>query len=126
MGSKYGEMFSRLSLETATVLFIKNNGEIRCMLATRNCSTADLVWGRLNLVLAGHDKRCNMHNGNISVIDLEIGEPRSFNVDRVISIEYYDEVKSLEELEKIIARHKEFKARYDAMRPRQVDIDDLV
>lgn len=125
MLDRYKEIYGKLTFETATVIFVKNNGEIRCMLATRNLDTAGIAWGMLNTKLIGHDKRCNINNGNISVIDLEIGEPRSFNVERLVSIYYHGEILDSEGLEGVMGMHKEFKDKYNAEKPRQVGIDDL-
>lgn len=95
----YSEMFMRLQEETAIVRFMKKNGEIRLMLATRNMDTATKLYDYLGGQLAGHDKRCNIHNKNMAVIDLEIGEARSFSVDRLISIEFLGELDTPEKLE---------------------------
>ena len=48
MNNKYSEIFGRLTFDTATVLFIKKDGTIRCKLATKNISTVALEFGRLN------------------------------------------------------------------------------
>lgn len=126
MNNKYSEIFGRLTFDTATVLFIKKDGTIRCMLATRNMSTVAIEFGRLNGLLDGHDKRCNIHNGNISVMDLDLGEPRSFNVDRLVTIGWYGEIDSLEKLEQVKKKHHEFEEKYNAARPREVTMEDLV
>lgn len=77
----YGELYMRLASETAMIRFLKKNGEIRLMLATRNMDTASSLYDYLGGQLAGHDKRCNIKNNNMAVIDLEIGEARSFLID---------------------------------------------
>ena len=84
----YGELYMRLASETAMIRFLKKNGEIRLMLATRNMDTASSLYDYLGGQLAGHDKRCNIKNNNMAVIDLEIGEARSFSLDRLISVEF--------------------------------------
>ena len=42
---KYPEVFSKLTYETAYLIFLKKDGSIRLMLATRNLSTVALRWG---------------------------------------------------------------------------------
>lgn len=96
----YGDMFMRLQYEVATVVFTKKNGEIRVMLCTRNLKTAELIHGNLGGLLNGHDKRCNIHNGNISVIDMLKGEPRSFNIDRVLNVNFYGCIDTMEDYTK--------------------------
>lgn len=79
--SIYGDLEDGVCLE----VFLKKNGDIRVMLCTRDIITSeqwlkDSLAGKLN----HHSQRCNIHNGNISVIDLLLGDVRSFNVDRLI------------------------------------------
>ena len=84
----YADVMDRLSSETAIVSFVKANGENRVMLCTRDMRTASLFCDNGISGMASHDKRCNIKNGNIAVVDLAIGEGRSFNIDRVYNIEY--------------------------------------
>lgn len=95
----YGDLYMRLASETAMIRFLKKNGEIRLMLATRNMDTAESMYGYLGGQLAGHDKRCNIKNNNMAVIDLEIGEARSFSLDRLISVEFLGTLDTPEKIE---------------------------
>lgn len=95
----YGELYMRLATETAMIRFLKKNGEIRLMLATRNMDTAESLYGYLGGQLSGHDKRCNIKNNNMAVIDLEIGEARSFSLDRLISVEFLGTLDTPEKIE---------------------------
>lgn len=79
---KYPEVFSKLTYETAYLIFLKKDGSIRLMLATRNLSTVALRWGFQGKALGGHDNRCNINNGNVAVFDLLLGDARSFSIDR--------------------------------------------
>ena len=80
---------------------MKKNGDVRIMLATRNIETASLLYDFLGGQLAGHDKRCNIKNKNMAVIDLEIGEARSFSVERLIDVEFCGEVNTKDDIEKV-------------------------
>ena len=104
---EYTEAYRRLSFEVLTVSFIKRDGSIRNMLCTRNLSVSSLIHQDLSRMLSGHDNRCNIKNGNMAVIDLEIGESRSFSVGRVIYEDWHGEVETLEELRDIMVKHQE-------------------
>ena len=112
----YQDTYRRMFEETAVVVFIKANGKFRVMLATRNMDTVRLL--KHNDVLAGaqmrgHDNRCNINNGNMSVIDLEIGEGRSFNVDRLIKLHWFGVIDTEEKAENCLEQFKEFSKRYN-------------
>lgn len=111
---KYSEVFQKLTYELAIVEFEKKDGTTRIMLATRNIGIGELEHQRLIGALNGHDKRCNIKNGNMAVIDMVIGECRSFNIDRVIQIKWLGEVSNREEYDKAYevfrARKKEFES----------------
>lgn len=100
MSFAYSEVYNRLSTETGVVKFRKKDGTLRVMLCTRNLITANLDYGMLKGLLDGHDKRCNIRNGNIGVIDLTIGEGRAFNIERVISIDWLGDIRTKEDLDK--------------------------
>jgi hypothetical protein len=110
---KYAEAFSKLSYEVATVIFMKKDGSIRTMLCTRNLKTVEEIHGFKGRELGGHDNRCNITNGNLAVIDVILGESRSFSVDRVASIEWHGIINNKEELEKEIEKYVEFKKAYE-------------
>lgn len=112
----YSEVFGRLTFETATIIFIKKNGEIRTMLATRNLQTAAIYNGFMGRELGGHDTRCNINNGNLAVIDLMLGEARSFNIERVISVDYHGTILTQEELDNEVRKFIEFNSVYEAKR----------
>ncbi len=100
MSFVYSEVYNKLSTETGVVKFRKKDGTLRVMLCTRNLITANLDYGMLKGLLDGHDKRCNIRNGNIGVIDLTIGEGRAFNIERVISIDWLGDIRTKEDLDK--------------------------
>ena len=97
----YPEVYSRLCYETAFVVFLKKDGTIRLMLCTRNLNTVALQYGFQGKALGGHDNRCNINNGNIAVFDLALGEARSFNIDRLVKIEFKGIVSTAEQLEEV-------------------------
>ena len=105
----YGEVYTRLSYEFAFVKFRKRNGDIRYMLATRNVSGAALEHGNLGGLLGGHDKRCNIKNGNMAVIDIIIGECRSFNIQRVLDIQWLGQVETQDEYDLALSMFIELK-----------------
>ena len=100
MSFVYSEVYNKLSTETGVVKFRKKDGTLRVMLCTRNLITANLDYGMLKGLLDGHDKRSNIRNGNIGVIDLTIGEGRAFNIERVISIDWLGDIRTKEDLDK--------------------------
>lgn len=122
---QYAEVYGRLSFEVATLVFMKKDGTFRVMLATRNARTAELVHGFLGGKLNSRDSHCNINNGNIAVIDLALGEIRSFSVDRLVGLEYHGAVNTKEELEKITEQYLTFKRNYEAHEPQVITMDML-
>lgn len=122
---QYSEVFSNLTFQTAILVFMKKNGDVRLMLGTRNLSTVGLHYGFQGNILGGHDKRCNIRNGNIAVYDLLLGDARSFHIDRLISVEYLGEIKSMEELNSAAAKFLEFKDQYEKSQPTELTMDML-
>lgn len=109
----YSEVYNRLSTETCVVVFKKKDDTIRVMLATRNLITSGLDYGLLKGLLDGHDKRCNIRNGNVGVIDLTIGEGRAFNIDRVVDILWLGDIRTKEELEAAFDKFMEIKSAHE-------------
>ena len=109
----YGELFTRLSYETALVAFFKKDGSVRLMLGTRNIKTAALEHGNLGGLLDGHDKRCNIKNGNLAVVDLVLGECRSFNVGRLINVHWFGEVNTQERFDEVLKEFRILKDKFD-------------
>ena len=122
---KYTDVFSKLTFETAIIVFMKKNGDFRVMLGTRNINTASLKWDFLGGALGGHDKRCSIKNGNIAVIDLLLGEVRSFNIDRLTYIEYVGEIRNNEDLDTAAERFVAFKESYESSIPKEITMEDL-
>lgn len=121
----YPEVYSRLCYETAFVVFLKKDGTIRLMLCTRNLNTVSLQYGFQGKALGGHDNRCNISNGNIAVFDLALGEARSFNIDRLVKIEFKGIVSTEEQLEEVTGEFLKFKAEYEKSQPMELDMDSL-
>lgn len=119
----YPEVFSRLTYETAVIVFLKKDGTVRVMLGTRNLQTIELAYGFQGQVLGGHDKRCNINNGNIAVYDLGIGDARQFHIDRLISIDFVGEVKTKEQYDKVFADFVKFKTEYEKTQPMEISMD---
>ena len=109
----YPEVFSRLTFETAIVTFIKKNGEVRVMLCTRNLNTASLKYGFKGQELGGHDNRCNINNGNIAVIDLIIGEARSFSITRLVDVQWCGVVGNKSDMDTLIEKFSNYRKEYE-------------
>ena len=120
----YGEVYTRLTYEFAFVKFRKRGGDIRYMLATRNLNGAALEHGNLGGLLAGHDKRCNIKNGNMAVIDIIIGECRSFNIQRVLDIQWLGQVETQDEYDTALSKFIEIKNKSEEA-DSKVDLDLL-
>lgn len=116
----YPEVFSKLTYETAIIIFFKKNGDVRIMLGTRNLSTINLIYGFQGQVLGGHDNRCNINNGNVAVYDLALGDARSFNIDRVISINYCGIIENEEQYQELLEKFTKFKSEYEKTNPMTV------
>lgn len=119
----YAEVFRNLTYQTAIIIFIKKNGEIRVMLGTRNLKTVELEYGFKGMELGGHDKRCNINNGNVAVYDMIVGEARSFSINRLVSIQYVGEITDTDTLNKVVEEYIKFKNDYEATKPKTLDID---
>ena len=122
---EYGEVFTRLTYETAIVAFFKKDGSVRLMLCTRNLKTVALEHGNLKGLLEGHDKRCNIKNGNVAVIDLILGEGRAFNIKRVISISWLGEIVTQEQYDEALHKFKEVKEKFESKYNNGLSLDLL-
>jgi len=125
MKVNYPEVYSKLLYETALIVFLKKNGEVRIMLGTRNLNTANIYFGWLGDKLNMQDGRCNINNGNIALIDLIIGDGRSFNVERVLDIQYAGVVTTKEQLDNVVRQFVEFKEKYEKTKPMVIDMNSF-
>lgn len=121
----YPEVYSRLNFELGIVIFIKKNGEFRVMLCTRCMSIINMVFGYKGNVLASHDNRCNIGNGNVAVYDMAIEDARCFNIDRVIDIQWLGPVESKEQYNRMFAEFVEFRDNYIKACTATVDFDNI-
>lgn len=121
----YADMFSKLTYETAILVFMKKNGDVRLMLGTRNLNTVALKYGFQGNVLGGHDNRCNIKNGNVAVYDILLGDARSFHIDRLVASEFLGEVKTMEQLEECAEKFLNFKEQYEKSQPTELSMDML-
>lgn len=121
----YSEIYMRLGYEAAIIQFMKKNGELRLMLATRNVDAVRNAFGFVGAALAGHDKRCSIHNGNMAVIDLEIGEARSFSVDRLLYIEFLGEIDTMEKLDAVYQSFAKARKTFDEQVNKPITMDML-
>lgn len=100
----------KLQFETAVVVFRKKDKTLRAMLCSRNLRTGMLCGldgALVQAMLGSHDKRCSIANGNMCVMDLVLGEPRSFGVDRVHSIEFKGVVETQERFDEVMGEFLE-------------------
>lgn len=99
---EYGEVYLRLAYEVAEITFIKKNGDFRHMLCTRNLDIVRDYFKEGGVEGFGyHDRKCNINNGNIAVIDLAIGEARSFNIDRLRDIIWSGPIKNSDDFDMV-------------------------
>ena len=112
MEVNYTEVLNRLRVETAIVAFYKKNGNFRTMIATRNIGTAAIGNGYMGDALGRHSSRCNASNGNIAIVDLAIGETRSFNTERIVDLVWLGEITTPEELEKALINFRTYTDNY--------------
>lgn len=122
---EYTEVFSRLTYETAVIVFLKKDGTIRPMLGTRNLHTVEIDHGFQGIALGGHDKRCNISNGNIAVFDLLLGDARSFNIERLLDIKWCGEIRDKEGLKKACQDFIKFREEYEHYIHKAITMDDL-
>lgn len=80
----YAQMLECVGTYTVVVKFKKKDGTTRVLMGTRNKVTVMQLCNKdLSGMLAGFDKRCNIGNYNIPVVDLALGEVRTFCIDRL-------------------------------------------
>lgn len=80
----YAQMLECVGTYTVVVEFKKKDGTTRVLMGTRNKVTVMQLCNKdLSGMLAGFDKRCNIGNYNIPVVDLALGEVRTFCIDRL-------------------------------------------
>lgn len=113
---EYGRTWGGLLLESALVTFTKSNGHVRLMLCTRNLDSLQLMHPdkKLKGLLDGFDKRCNRSNGNIAVVDLLLGDCRSFNINRVLAVKWLGEIDSMEKLNSAIEEYEKIEKKMSA------------
>lgn len=121
----YPEVYSRLNFETAVITFFKKDGQIRVMLGTRNLSTVSLKYGFQGTSLGGHDKRCNINNGNVAVFDMVLGEARSFNIDRLIDIQFAGVISTEADYENVLKNYIKYQTEYEKNNPKNIDLDSM-
>lgn len=123
---EYSEMYMRLNEEVATIIFAKKNGDIRVMLATRNIRTASIYHENMLSHLAAYDKRSNISNNNMAVVDLALGETRTFSMQRLCHHEFHGEITTAEQLDELYNKFREFKKEYEASMPQRISMGTLL
>lgn len=119
----YSSLLQALETVTIVVKFIKKDGSVRVLMGTRNKMTIQQICNvDLTGMLAGFDKKANIGNKNIPVVDLALGEVRTFCVSRLegyqilgivttqnseAAFEYYNQV--VEDVEKQLNKEIEDK-----------------
>lgn len=123
LSTTYQEVFQMLSYECALITFMKKNGDIRVMLGTRNIQASNLIYDFLGGALGGHDNRCSLANGNIAVIDLALGDVRSFSINRLIGIEYLGNPTTKEQLDEIFEQFNNMKGVIENNQPPEEEME---
>lgn len=121
----YPEVYSKLCYETALIVFLKKNGEVRIMLGTRNLNTVSLLYGFQGNVLGGHDNRCHINNGNVAVFDMIAGDARSFNIERLLDIQWAGVINTKEEYDAVLNNFVKFKEEYEKTKPMIISMDSF-
>lgn len=106
----YEQIYSELCHNIVMIIFLKKTGELRVMLATKNEAIA-MTSNKMQIIPSRYIRE-SKESGNISVIDLETKERRSFNVDRLISHHVFGIANSEQEYTNIQNEYAEFKIRY--------------
>ena len=109
---KYGEAFTKLTSNICAIIFIKANGQPRCMLATRHVSLASRYSGFFGGEIDMLDRRNARNKDVLAVIDLEIGETRSLNTGRLVNLIPLTEPTSREEFNQLVENFTKFKEAY--------------
>ena len=122
---KYAEVYSKLTYEVGTIIFMKKDGTIRLMLGTRNINTASLEYGFLGGKLSSRDNNCNINNGNVALIDLMIGEIRTFSIDRLIRADFHGYIETKEQLDEVVRNFMNFKKEYEKTEAMELTMDML-
>lgn len=119
----YETAYNSLQMGVCILTFLKKDGTIRNMLATRNTRIASM-YGQFDArQFEGHDRRCGIENGNIAVYDLIIDETRSFNISRLISLNYLGNVSTREQLDMNVETFKKFAEEYSKNNPMEINMD---
>jgi hypothetical protein len=95
------------------------------MLGTRNLNTVSILYGFQGNVLGGHDNRCNINNGNVAVFDMIAGDARSFNIERLLDIQWAGVVNTKEEYDRVLENFVKFKEEYERTKPMVIDMSSF-
>ena len=94
----------RLNDEVAIVSFRKKNGDERHALCTCAPRAITMEHGDIVYMLHAHQKRMEGKENNVSFIDLALGEPRCFDIDRLENIEFLGSVNDAHEMSAVYDR----------------------
>lgn len=106
----YEQIYSELCHNIVMIIFLKKTGELRVMLATKNEAIA-MTSNKMQIIPSRYIRE-SKESGNISVIDLETKERRSFNLERLLSYHIFGTASTEQEYTKIQNEYAEFKIRY--------------
>lgn len=119
----YADTYTKLQQGVCVITFLKKDATVRNMLATRNKRIAN-IYGQFNsMQFDGHDKRCNIENGNIAVYDLIIDEVRSFNIGRLIQLREVGNVQTKEQLDMLAEMFNKFDSEYKKANPMELNME---
>ena len=122
MEDKYNKIFNMLNFNVCCVIFFKRNGELRFLFGTRDTDVIRMgkdVEDKIKM-MNHYDTKCNISSGTISVFDIVLGEVRSFQIDRLIEIINFGEVKSIEKLGEVYKKYKSLKEGYESKLPKEL------
>ena len=106
----YNELYSLLSNNIVFLIFYKKDGNVRVMLSTKNEGIA-LLANNLSPIPSRYIRE-SKESGNISVIDLELKERRSFNIDRLVSVYSFGNISTEAQYTNIYNQYIQYKKKY--------------
>ena len=118
----YCDVFNSLEYKTGVAVFMKKNGDMRVMLATRNVDTIEkLGIGNMYGKMLSYSNRCNQGNGNIPVMDIILADARTINVDRLLEFEPIGVINTQEDLNNACGVYKKYVSAYKPDRVNNIE-----
>lgn len=119
----YKQIVRKITESTCIIIFFKKNGDLRCMLGTRNTAMAADIAGFFSSKIQEYDNRHTEKTGSIAVIDLEKKEMRAFRIEYVVEIIDLGDIRDDGVYDGAMADIYNYRAKYEeAVREHMFDI----